>query len=316
MCGVTAAVVAPPSGFSEDLLRRYADRLVEVQGLAAGTVHQRLILARKMLTRLRVKQPGQLAAWTPQRIEEYLFGEAQRYQPSTASNIAAAARSLLRFLFQEGLIRCDLSASVPTFAHWRLAPLPETLQKEELAQLLKVPDLRTSIGLRDRAILLCLSELGLRAWDVAHLELDGVDLESGVLTMRRSKQRQSTVLPMTRKLARAMEAYLQHGRPACKSRTVFVRHRPPVGKPILPATVSDIAWRLGKRAKLRPQIRGARVLRHTFASRMLCAGASLKQIADVLGHRSIDTTAIYAKVDLKTLTRVALPWPGVKEVQR
>jgi site-specific recombinase XerD len=148
------------------------------------------------------------------------------------------------------------------------------------------------------------------------MELDGVDFASGVLTIRRSKQRKSTVLPMPHKLAHALEAYLRRGRPACKSQMLFVHHWPPVGTAIKPVTVSCIAWSLGKRAKLRPQVRGAHVLRHTFASRMLCAGATLKQVADLLGHKSIDTTTIYAKVDLKALAHVALPWPGAKEVWR
>jgi integrase/recombinase XerD len=316
MCGVSVPAAAPPCGFVCDLLRSYAERLEKTQGLAASTVHQRLILARKMLKRLRVNQPGQLARWTPQLIESYVSTAAQRYQPSTAHNIAAGVRSLLRFLLQQGLIDRDLSTAVPTFAHWRLASLPKTLQKEELVRLLKEPNVRTPIGLRDRAILLCLSELGMRASDVAGLELDGVDLTSGVITLRRSKQRKSTALPMTRKLARALAAYLRHGRPACKSQLVFVLHWPPVGKAITPATVSDIVWRLGTRAKLRPESRGAHVLRHTFASSLLRAGASLKQVADLLGHQSIDTTTIYAKVDLKSLSRVALPWPGTKEVRR
>lgn len=314
MLGITRSVAAEfPSGIVGDVLRRYAKWLKNARGLAAGTIRYRLKTAKTMLTSFRIKRAGQLAKWTPRLIVDFMSGEAARGTPSRAQQIACGVRSLLRFLLQEGLICHDLSAAVPTFAHWRLAPLPEILQKEELAQLLKQPNTRNAMGLRNRAILLCLNELGLRASDVAGIELAGVDFASGLLTIRRSKQRKSTVLPMPRKLAHALKAYLQRGRPACKSPMLFVHHWPPVGTAIKSSTVSQIVWSLGERAKLRPQVRGAHVLRHTFASRMLGAGATLKEVADLLGHKSIDTTAIYAKVDIKALTHVALPWPGAKE---
>jgi site-specific recombinase XerD len=252
--------------------------------------------------------------WTPDRIECYVSGEARRYQPGTAHNIACAMRSLLRFLLQEGLIRRDLSTAVPTFAHWRLAALPETLGEEDIARLINMPDVQTPIGLRDRAMLLCMSELGLRASEVAGLELDGVDLKTNVLRLRRSKRREVMEVPMTRKLAGALKAYLRNGRPTCTSREVFVLHHPPVGKSLSPRTICGMVWSLGRRSGLQRQI-SAHVFRHSVASRMLSAGARLKQIADLLGHQSIDTTTIYAKVDLNALAEVALPWAGDKEVQ-
>jgi integrase/recombinase XerD len=187
-----------PRGFVGDLLRRYEERLVTVQGLAAGTVHRQLTVARTMLTRMRVQRPCQLLTWTPEQIECYVSSEGRRYQPGTAHNIACAIRSLLRFLLQEGLIQRDLSAAVPTFAHWRLAPLPETLREEEVARLINMPDVQTPIGLRDRAILLCMSELGLRASEVAGLELEGVNLTTNVLRLRRSNRRGLVEVPMTR----------------------------------------------------------------------------------------------------------------------
>lgn len=305
-----------PRGFAGGLLRRYQERLIEVRGLAAGTVRNRLRSARTMLIRLGARRASQMAAWTPERIEEYVAAEARRHQPSTTGSITTATRSFLRFLLQEGLIQRDLSAAVPSFACWRLAPLPKTLQDEERIQLLNRPDDSTPIGLRDRAILLCLSELGLRASEVAGLELDGVDLVSGILRLRRSKRGGLATLPIPRRLAKALEAYLRHGRPASTARTVFVAHWPPdIGKPIRPVTVSVLVKRWAARAGLRKNIGAAHVLRHTIASRMLGAGATLRQIADVLGHQSIDTTTIYAKVDLNALSRVSLPWPGTKEVQ-
>ena len=158
-----------------------------------------------------------------------------------------------------------------------------------------------------------MSELGLRASEVAGLEIDGVNFTTNVLRLRRSKSRKSTELPMTHKLATALKAYLRHGRPTSSAKEVFVLHQPPVGKPISPRTICGMVWSLGCRSGLQRRI-SAHVLRHSVASRMLRSGARLKQIADLLGHQSMDTTTIYTKVDLNALSQVALPWPG-KEMQ-
>jgi site-specific recombinase XerD len=316
MSGIVRATLELPRGFVGDLLRRYEERLITVQGLAATTVHNRLVYMQTMLTDLRVRRAGQLLVWTPERIERYLCRKARRCPPATAHAITCATRSFLRFLLQEGLIHRDLSAAVPTCIHWRLASLPETLREEELARLINTADTRTALGLRDRAMLLCMSELGLRVSDVAGLELTGVDLAARVLRLRCHKKRESAVLPMTDRLAGALEAYLRRGRPISASQGVFIAHQAPVDKPLTREGIRDAVLRLAVRAGLQHRVGGTHVLRHSLASRMLGAGASLKQIADLLGHQSIDTTTIYAKVDLNALSAVALPWPGAKEVQR
>ena len=223
--------------------------------------------------------------------------------------------AFLRFLLQDGLIRRDLAAAVPTVARWRLAPLPTTLRKEEITRLAGAADLRTPLGRRDYAIVMCLSELGLRGSDVANLEIDGVDFGARVLRVRQRKEREAAVFPMTRRLCSALKAYLGHDRPVCTSAEVFVRHHAPVGKPLTSLGICQVVLRLACRAGLSRSRTRAHVLRRSFASRMLNAGATLKQIADFLGHTSIDTTTLYAKVDLATLSRVALPWPGRKEVR-
>ena len=225
------------------------------------------------------------------------------------------ARSFLRFLLQEGLIERDLAAAVPTVARWRLASLPTTLCKEEVNRLLGAADLTTPLGRRDSAIALCMSELGLRGADVANLEIDGIDFASDVLQIRQRKERQAVVFPMTRRLRLALKVYLRDGRPACSSSAVFVRHHAPLGKPLTSVGICHVVLRLADEAGLRDRVHGAHMLRRSLASRMLNAGATLKQIADFLGHASIDTTTLYAKVDLTTLSRVALPWPARKAVR-
>jgi len=315
MLGCEAAT-APSDSVSESLLRRYADHLTEVQGLAAATVHYRLRYARAMLTTFRVRRLAQLKAWTAEAIRRFVAREGRRGCPASGQVIASSLRSFLRFLLLHRLLDRDLAAAVPGFANWRLASLPETVSDEQLEHLVSAIDTSTPLGLRNRAIVLCLVDLGLRASDVARLEIDGVDIAARALRLRRPKQRHATVVPMTRRLASAVNAYLRRGRPPCSSSTLFVIHRAPRGKALTSAGIERVVISQAADAGLAHCIRGTHVIRHSAASRWLQAGATLKQIADLLGHRSIDTTSIYAKIDLAALTQVAMPWPTSQEETR
>jgi site-specific recombinase XerD len=305
----------PPflDGYAGHLLRRYAERLTTVRGLAPTSVQIHVTCTWAMLSDLQVRRRSQLAKWTPASIQQYA-SQVGRRCPGSGRKITGCIRSFLNFLLEEGLIRRDLAAAVPTFARWRLASLPAALRKVEVNRLIKAADLQTSLGRRDHAMVLCMSELGLRASDVAGLELDGIDFAAGVLRLRRRKEREAAVLPMPQRLHIALKAYIQKNRPACTSSAVFVRHYAPLGKPITPIGICQVVLRLASRAGLRNRVGGTHVLRQSLASQMLRAGATLKQIADLLGHQSIDTTSLYAKVDLATLSRVALPWPMKKGV--
>lgn len=297
-----------PQGWRGNLLRRYQEHLGKVRGLAPDTIWRHLTYTRAMLNRLGTRRHSQFMGWTPELIEQYVSREG-RFAPSRGRNVGWCARSFLRFLLQDGLIRRDLATAVPTVARWRLASLPTTLGQEEINRLIGAADLQTPLGRRDYAMILCMSELGLRASDVANLEIDGIDFGAGVLRLRQRKEREAAVFPMTRRLCSALKAYLQHGRPVCTSAAAFIRHHAPLGKPITRIGICQVVLRLASRAGLRHRVGGTHVLRRSLASRMLNNGATLKQIADFLGHKSIDTTSLYAKVDLATLSRVALPWP-------
>ena len=301
--------------FHSELLQRYEAWLAGARGLAPASVWKHLTLTGTMLKGLRVRRASQLTGWTPEIIERYVSKEARRC-PLSGRGIASCIRSFLRFLLQEGLIQRELSAAVPRCAHWRLAPLPTTLRADEVRRLIGAVDVRTPLGKRNRAILLCMSELGLRASDVAGLELDGIDQRIRVLRLRRRKEREEAALPMTERLAAALNVYLRSGRPTCTSSAVFVLHRAPVGNPITPLGICSMVLSVAARAGLRDRIGGTHVLRRSVASRMLNAGATLKQVADLLGHQCLTTTSLYAKVDLRTLSRVALPWPGTQGVRR
>ncbi len=177
--------------------------------------------------------------------------------------------------------------------------------------MLAVFDRDTDIGRRDYAIALCLYQLALRASDVARLRIDDIDWRSGVVQIV-GKSRRACRLPLPAAVGRGVAKYLREGRPKSSSRHVFVRHCVPLGDPIDACAVRSIIRRAFARTGLDVPSRGTHVLRHTAATRMVRAGASLKEVADVLRHRSLDTTAIYTKVDLPRLAAVALPWPKVQ----
>lgn len=190
-----------------------------------------------------------------------------------------------------------------------MASLPKWLSAEELTRLLGAFDRSTATGRRDYAIARCFIDLGLRTTEIARLQLDDVAWHEGTVRIR-GKGRRVDLLPLPAVTGRAIVEYLRRGRPVTPVRGLFVRHRPPVGKPVSPCIVRNAVRFAARRCGLGQCIHGPHILRHTVAKRLLQQGASLKQIADVLRHRCLDTTGIYAKVDLAALSRVALPWPG------
>lgn len=207
---------------------------------------------------------------------------------------------------------CDerLEAAIPQVAHWRLSTLPRRLSDPQLAQVLASLGASTPCGPRDRAIVWCLATLGLRPGEVADLHLDDIDWRAGTVELRQRKNRRGAVVPLPREAGRAIAGYLHGDRPQTDERRVFVQQiGPRRGQPIKATAVSEVVSRALRRAGVDPPMAGAYVFRHTVASRMVQRGASLKEVADFLGHRDLDTSAIYAKLDLPALREVALPWP-------
>ena len=297
------------TGAIGNLIGAYDDHLRGVCGLAPATVLYRLRYARDLLRRFNMTDTQQLRSWSPNRITGYVSKAGQGSTPSSGQVLASSVRSFLRFLLLRGLIRQDLAAAVPSFANWRLASLPNSVGFEDLEKLVMAADQSSPIGIRDRAVLLCMTELGLRASDVASITTHGIDVDERVMRLRRPKQREEVEFPMTKRLTSAIRLYLRRGRPPCATPALFVKHRAPVGGPLKSIGVRGIAVRRAADAGLADRVRGTHVIRHSVATALINAGAPMKQIADLLGHRSIDTTAIYAKVDLGSLRWVALPWP-------
>jgi integrase len=217
-----------------------------------------------------------------------------------------ALRALLRYLYLEGRLAADLTGAVPAVAGWRLRGLPSALAADQVPRLLRSCDRRRAIGRRDHAVLLLLVRLGLRAGEVAGLRLDDIDWPAGEVLIR-GKGRREDRLPLPADVGAALAHYLRTSRPRTTARQVFLGTRAP-RRALSPAAVSTIARQAGRHAGL--PATSAHRLRRTAATALLRGGASLDEIAQVLRHRSPDTTAIYAKVDRRALRAVIRPWPG------
>jgi site-specific recombinase XerD len=243
-------------------------------------------------------------------ITAFVGQEAAMRQNSGRQLPAVAVRSFLRFLVFRGEIRPGFEAAAPSPPQWQHAALPSRLTPEEVERVLAVYQDGTASSLRNRAMLLLLARLGLRTQDVISLCLDDIDWADGRLDLRPGKSRRARSSPLPQDVGQAVVAYLQGGRPRSGSRQVFLRCRPPFH----PLTKSAVWWMVRQAfahagIAVPPGI-ASHIFRHTAASQMVNHGASFKDVADVLGHQSIRTTGIYAKLELDTLVAVALPWGG------
>ena len=238
--------------------------------------------------------------------------KAEGYKPETVKSLATSLRVFFRFLRIMNQIEHSLEDAVPTVPHWKLSTLPKYLTGEQLQYLLSSFNTSTAIGLRDRAMTVLMSGIGLRSSEVAQLTLEDINWQQGTIQMKESKSRHESSLPLPREVGAALAAYLQKGRPHTKERCIFVSHAFPIGQPLSPSAVRIAIRRAFQRCALHVPSYGTHVLRRTLATQLLQKGATLKEIADILRHHSIETTNIYAKVDLRQLTQVALPWPEVK----
>jgi integrase len=235
----------------------------------------------------------------------------KNYKPATMAVIAAAVRSYLRY---RSFACADdvqkLIAAVPATACWSLAALPKHLTPDEVTRFLATFNQRTVAGLRGYAMARCLLDMGLRASEVAAIQVDDLNWREGTITIRPGKSRRADTLPLPVPTGKAIVRYIRKARPKSESRALFLRHMAPLDLPINAAFVRGHIQQAYIACGLYKRFTGTHALRHTAAVRMRCAGASLKEIADVLRHRNLNTTMIYTKVDLPKLAELAAPWPG------
>lgn len=304
--GFTRKVASVESSVSYDIDKEFARYLTQERGLAAATLDNYVPTAHTFLSECFGKEPLALNKLDPQDITRFMLRHAHK---ASAQIVTTALRSFFRFLYQRGDIVRDLSASVPTVATWRLSELPKFLEPEHVERLLKACPQDTPVGQRDYAILLVLARLGLRAGEVAHLELDDIDWEKGEIGVRGKSIRHDR-LPLPQDVGEALATYVRHGRPRSPSRRVFIRMQAPRQGFTGSAAICNVVERALGRAGLSPTRKGSHLLRHGLATRMLRGGATLAEIGEILGHQRPSTTEIYAKVDVAALRALALPWKG------
>ena len=250
-------------------------------------------------------QPEQFNA---AKLQAFILAYAKHNDRAVAKTRVSASRMFLRFCIATERCQPGLDAAIPTIAGWRLASLPRYLPPAELETVLAACNTARSIDIRDMAILLLLARLGLRASDVANLKLDDIDWPQGTFTVI-GKSRREAKLPLPQDVGDAILNYLQQARPRVNYDYVFITAVAP-WEPITRDVVKHVATRAIRRAGVEAPSFGAHILRHSAATRLLRQGASLQVIGEVLRHRSIDTTALYAKVDIGLLQQVIRPWPG------
>lgn len=285
------------------LLARYHEYLINERALATRTVDSRLVIARQFLE--QHPREKDVRAIKATGIREFFLKQSRGFTTGSAGNVAIALRSLLRFLHVDGRIPASLIGAVPSISGWRCASLPSTVSPRSLKLLLRSCDRRTLVGRRDFAILTLFTRLGLRACEVARLRLEDLEWRRGEITIH-GKGSKTALLPLPDDVGVALTAYLVQ-RPRVAARTAFLRCRAPLG-PLSSSAVTTVVARASRRARL-PRV-SSHKLRHTFATETLRGGGSLAEIAQVLRHGSLATTAIYAKVDRTALRELVRPWPA------
>jgi site-specific recombinase XerC len=306
--GVAAPPRLPePQAPGDRLIGRFAEYLAWERGLAADSIRSYTGVARRFLAEAGIGDGVGALDLTAADVTGFARRECGRRGVASAKATVTGLRSLLRFLYLDGQITVPLAGAVPSAACWQLAALPRGVSPADLARTMDSCNRRSVAGRRDYAIILLLARLGLRAGEVAALDLGDIDWRQGEVTVCGKGSRRDG-LPLPADVGEALAGWLQLGRPslaACPA--VFVRLRPPHGR-LASTSVSYAVRRACARAGIAPA--GAHRLRHAAATAMLAAGGNLAEIGQVLRHATPGTTAIYAKTDLLALSPLARPWPG------
>lgn len=303
------AMPAMASGPIEDEIRDFDIYTQQVRGLGSETRRNCARMVRRFLQRRFGKRPLVISALQPNDIRRFLAEELdKRGTYSNAATLASSLRAYFRYRRSRGDHVHHLTGVIVSPAHWNLASLPRSLSADEIERLLDAfPDTLPS-SRRGYAMVRCALDMGLRISEIAKLALADIDWHNGTVTLRRNKSRREDILPLPAVTGQAIADYLRLERPPTMNPAVFVRRLAPHDVPITAYTVH----RLIRDAYQRIGITHTRThaLRHSLAWRLLEQGGSIKEVADVLRHRSLNTSLIYAKLDSRKLAAVALPWPG------
>lgn len=307
--GVVPPQKKTPLSSKQRLINNYRQYLLEERGLTQATVVNNVGFINQFLSAKFRKGQLSLSQLRVPDVTNFVRHQAHKLSPGRAQLLVTALRSFLRYLLHQGKITTDLAICVPTVARWSFSILPKFLPAGSIQRVLDRSDRETPSGKRNYAILLLLARLGLRACEVVALNLEDIDWEKARITIR-AKGGRWNQLPLPTDVGEALALYLRHGRPSCSCRRVFIRDRAPrrgfAGSQSICTVVRGALYRAGVESARK----GAHLFRHSLATSMIRQGASLDEIGELLRHKSPNTTAIYAKVDLSALRPLALPWPG------
>ena len=243
-------------------------------------------------------------------VTDFVRREVAKLRPSACGQPVTAIRSMIRFLASKGAVAAGLHGAVPAVRTWRHSSLPRTISTDEVDRVLAACDAESEYGLRERAVVLLLARLGLRAGEVIRLRVDDIDWARGCVLVQAGKTHRERSLPLSQEVGEALAVYLHQARPESIHRELFLRWRPPFRPLCRSVSICTLVQTLLKRAGISVHRPGAHTFRHSLATGMAINGVPFKAIADVLGHGSLASTEIYAKLDLGSLSQVAMPWPG------
>lgn len=291
-------------------LERFGDYLTNTCGVAPATRDVRVQHVGAFLFHAFGTQTPVVEQLSATQLDVFFAELSLRLRPASLRAVCNSLRSYFRYRALLGQPCARLAAALPRIADWRRATLPKALSDAELGSFLNAFDCSDPVGLRDYAIARCLLDLGLRGHEVTYLTLESIDWRSATLTISSTKSKRVQQLPLPVSTGEAIAQYLRQGRPQTPSRMLFVRHRAPFYKPLTVAAIRNSMNRAFVRCGLRDRFCNTHVLRRTTATRLQRSGATVKEIADLLRHQSLDTASTYARVDLERLRAVALPWSG------
>ena len=305
-CGVVDKLALPGPAPVEPRVALFQDWLRQHRGISESTISR----YGRMVVRLQIALGADPAHYTAASIRRAILDELRGTSAAHVKTMTTALRGYLRFLGASGTCDLELMRAVPTIPQWRLSAMPRYLPAEDVDRVIASCDAGKARGIRDRAILLLLSRLGLRAGDVLDLRLSDICWTDGTLRVR-GKGRREVCLPLPQDAGDALLKYICQARPMNDSDTVFLRSSAPYRAFAGSSAISSLVRLALARAEIsNPPSHGANLLRHSAATSMLRAGATLDTIGTVLRHRSTTTTAHYAKVDIPMLLQIAQPWPG------
>jgi integrase/recombinase XerD len=292
------------------ILKGYTQYLKHERGLSTVTVESYVRIIHCFLCKRFPKSEVLLKNLTSAEINKFVFEQTKVYSLGYVKKITTALRSFLIYLLFSGDVKVNLAASIPTVADRSQVELPKYLPTEDVNKLLRSCDQTRAVGIRDYALLILMARLGLRTKEILKITLDDINWETGILTVH-GKGGYQEQLPIPKDVGQAIGAYLKKVRPKCDMRGLFVSTKGPI-KELTRNSLCSMVRHTCQRVGLSPPHQGPYLLRHSLATRMLREGVTMREIAEILRHRSLNTTRIYAKVDLKSLREIAKPWPEIK----